>query len=68
MGGHDHGHEPEDHSVCITVAVFFRCFNLNFGRMTTNGFTKLPPDNQMDYLKKTSILSQTNSPFKFSLR
>ncbi len=23
MGGHDHGHEPEDHSVCITVGIFF---------------------------------------------
>lgn len=24
--------------------------------MTTNGFTELPPNNQMDYLKQTSTL------------
>lgn len=23
MSGNDHGHEKEDHSVCITVAIFF---------------------------------------------
>jgi len=23
MSGHDHGHEQEDYSVCITVAIFF---------------------------------------------
>lgn len=25
MSGHDHGHEHEDHMVCVKVGIFFIC-------------------------------------------